>query len=70
MDRRATLSDLRKRLADAFDVTTDPRDLATLSKELRAVLAELDQLPGGEEADPVDDLAAKRAARLANASGQ
>lgn len=70
MDRRATLADLRKRLTAAFEATEDPRDLATLSKELRAVMAELDQLPGGEEADPVDDLAARRAARLANAAGQ
>lgn len=70
MDRRATLTDLRQRLTEAFDAADDPRDLATLSKELRAVLAELDSLPGGEEADPVDDLAARRAARLANAAGQ
>jgi hypothetical protein len=70
VDRRAVLGDLRRRLTAAFDVTEDPRDLATLSKELRAVLAELDSLPGGEEADPVDDLAARRAARLADASGQ
>jgi hypothetical protein len=70
MERRVTLTDLRKRLLDALDVTEDPRDLATLSKELRAVMAEIDSLPGGEEADPVDDLAARRAARLANAAGQ
>ncbi len=70
MDRRATLTDLWKRLSDALDNADDPRDLATLSKELRAVVAELDSLPGGEEADPVDDLAARRASRLANAAGQ
>jgi hypothetical protein len=70
MERRVALTDLRKRLLDAFGETEDPRDLATLSKELRAVMAEIDSLPGGEEADPVDDLAARRAARLANAAGQ
>jgi hypothetical protein len=70
MERRVTLTDLRKRLLDALEVTDDPRDLATLSKELRAVMAEIDSLPGGEEADPVDDLAARRAARLADAAGQ
>jgi hypothetical protein len=70
MDRRATLTDLRRRLSDALDLADDPRDLATLSKELRAVVSELDSLPGGEEADSVDDLAARRAARLADASGQ
>lgn len=70
MERRETLVDLRKRLADALDNVEDPRDLATLSKEMRAVVAEIDSLPGGEEADPVDDLAARRAARLAEAAGQ
>jgi hypothetical protein len=70
MERRVTLTDLRKRLLDALDEAEDPRDLATLSKELRAVMAEIDSLPGGEEADPVDDLAAQRAARLARAAGQ
>lgn len=70
MERRETLVELRKRLADALDNVEDPRDLATLSKEMRAVVAEIDSLPGGEEADPVDDLAARRAARLAEAAGQ
>ena len=70
MDRRGTLTDLRQRLSDALDLADDPRDLATLSKELRAVVAELDQLPGGEEVDDVDDLAARRKARLADAAGQ
>lgn len=70
MDRRATLGDLRQRLSAALDTADDPRDLATLSKELRAVVAELDTLPGGEEVDDVDDLAARRKARLANAAGQ
>jgi hypothetical protein len=70
MERRVTLTDLRKRLLDALDEAEDPRALATLSKELRAVMAEIDSLPGGEEADPVDDLAAQRAARLARAAGQ
>jgi hypothetical protein len=70
VERRATLVDLRKRLAEALDHVEDPRDLATLSKEMRAVVAEIDSLPGSEEADPVDDLAARRAARLADAAGQ
>jgi cytochrome c len=70
MDRRETLVDLRKRLAEAFEVAEDPRDLTALSKELRAVVAELDQLSSAEEVDTVDDLAARRAARLADAAGQ
>lgn len=70
MERRATLVELRKRLAEAIDEVGDVRDLPALSKELRSVMAEIDSLPGGEEADPVDDLAAQRAARLARAAGQ
>ncbi len=70
MERRAALADLRKRLVDAIREVDDVRDLPALSKELRAVMAEIDSLPGGEEADPVDDLAARRAARLAEAAGQ
>jgi len=70
MNRRDTLSDLHERLTVALDDVVDPRDLAALSKELRAVVAELDTLPGGEEVDAVDDLAARRQARLADAAGQ
>lgn len=70
MERRVTLADLRKRLVEAIGEVDDVRDLPALSKELRAVMAEIDSLPGGEEADPVDDLAAQRAARLARAAGQ
>jgi flagellin-like hook-associated protein FlgL len=70
VDRRETLADLRRRLSSALDDTDNPRDLAALSKELRAIVAELDSIPGGEEVDTVDDLAARRAARLADAAGQ
>lgn len=70
MGRRETLADLHRRLTAALDDTDDPRDLATLSKELRAIGAEMDSIPGGEEVDTVDDLAARRAARLADAAGQ
>lgn len=44
------------------------RDAATLSKELRAVTAELEQLAPVKEST-VDDLAARRAARRAEATG-
>lgn len=69
-NRRDTLADLQERLTEALEVAEDPRDLTALSKELRAVVSELDTLPGGEEVDTVDDLAARRAARLADAAGQ
>lgn len=69
-NRRDTLADLHERLTDALDNAEEPRDLTAISKELRAVAAELDTLPGGEEVDTVDDLAARRAARLADAAGQ
>ena len=46
------------------------RDSSALARELRATLADLRQLAAAEpaEADPVDELAAKRAARLAGAA--
>lgn len=70
-DRRRALAALRARLAAELDVTDlDSRVVAQLSKELRAVVQELDSLPGGEEVQPVDEIAARRAARLAAAAGQ
>jgi hypothetical protein len=44
------------------------RDAATLSKELRAVTAELESLAPAKEST-VDDLAAKRAVRRTEAAG-
>lgn len=83
--RRAILDAVRERLVAQIDAgahlddcacecppgTGDGRVLAALVKELRAVLADLDALPGGagEEADPIDGLAAERADRLADAAG-
>jgi hypothetical protein len=83
-DRRASLTAIRDRLAAEADDTTwashkrecscvcgmgDGRTLVAIVKELRVVLAELDALPGGERGSAVDDLAARRAARLADAAG-
>jgi hypothetical protein len=48
----------------------DGRLLVSIVKELRAVLEELDALSVGVEASKSDDLAARRAARLADAAGQ
>jgi hypothetical protein len=39
-----------------------------ISKELREVMRELESIPTGKEVSTSDDLAAKRAARLAEAA--
>jgi hypothetical protein len=69
-DRRRALSALRDRLAaELDDPDADARVVAVVSKELRAVVQELDGLSGGEEVRPVDEIAAKRAKRLSDAAG-
>lgn len=55
-------------VARAMDETTAARDMASLSKELRATLAEIDSQTEEPTADGVDDLAAKRDARRAAAA--
>ncbi len=74
IERRTLLEQLQAQLIDhldALDGADSPasaRDAATLSKELRAITAELESLPSGEVSS-VDDLAAKRAARRSAAAG-
>src|SRR5690606_4133179 len=68
-DRRASLEALRQVLARAIEAGPSPRDLAALSRQLTAVMAELDTLSAPKEVSPVDELAARRAARLAAAAG-
>ena len=67
MDRRDVLELLQQRLLEELDSETG-RDVAVISKELRAVTAEMESLPT-EKRSTVDDLAAKRAARRAEATG-
>ncbi|WP_157251108.1 hypothetical protein [Nonomuraea typhae] len=67
-DRRRALKALRDKLAAELS-GSEGRTSAALAKELVAVLRELDSLPLPKEASSVDDLAAKRAARRAGASG-
>jgi hypothetical protein len=67
-DRRAALEAIRDKLAAELD-DAEGRDAATVAKELRATLAELESLPGGKEASAVDDLSARRAKRRADAAG-
>lgn len=62
-DRRAALEALRDRIAVELD-GAEGRDVATLSRELRLVLAELESLPGSRrEVSTVADLSARIAAR-------
>lgn len=61
-DRRRSLEALRASLAAAIE-SSEPRELASLAKQFREVLAELDELPEGQEASLVDDLTARRAGR-------
>jgi len=68
-DRAAALEALRDELARRLPEATD-REAASLATQLRLVLAELDALSAGEEADIVDDLAARRAARRSGTQDQ
>ncbi|MGW4426420.1 hypothetical protein [Streptosporangium sp. NPDC004631] len=68
-DRRASLEAIRDKLARELTGATG-RDAAVIAKELRAVLADLDALPGGKEVSKVDELAARRADRRADAAGR
>jgi hypothetical protein len=57
-------------VAQTMDETHAARDMAALSRELRATLADIAGLaPKKPEVSAVDDLRARRAARLAAASG-
>lgn len=65
-DRLADLLDLRRKLVAASDVA-ELRELPAIARELRLTTAEITDLAPEEEGDLVDDLAARRAARIANA---
>lgn len=65
-DRRKSLELMRDTLAERLEAA-EGRDAAPLSKELREVMRELEQIPTGKEVSTSDELAAKRAARIAKA---
>jgi hypothetical protein len=67
MERRALLELVQRRLLEELDSETG-KDIAPIAKQLVDVSRELAQLPTGEVSS-VDDLARKRAARRAEASG-
>ncbi len=85
-DRRKSLAALRDRLATELDALSnvheegcgcdcgppaqDGRVVVQLTKELRAVIAELDALPQGKGVSAVDDLAKKRAERRKRAASK
>jgi hypothetical protein len=71
-DRLSLLIEARDRLVDELRLV-EGAAVATVSRELRAVLTEIDQIPGSGEVTPLDtlaggiadDLAARRTAREA-----
>jgi hypothetical protein len=65
-DRRLSLEQIRDRLAERLEAA-EGKDTAVISKELREVMRELEQIPTGKEVSTSDDLAARRAARIAAA---
>lgn len=85
-DRRKSLVALRDRLATELDALSnvheegcgcdcgpppqDGRVVVQITKELRAVIAELDAMPNGKEVSPVDDLAKKREERRKRAAAK
>jgi len=67
-DRRQSLVAIRDRLAAEL-TTAEGSAVATLAKELRAVLAEIDNLPA-VGVSKVDQLAARRKARVAGGASR
>ena len=58
IDRLILLQASRDLLVDALNrADVKPTELAQLSRELRAVLMELDKIPGSGEVTPLDQLA-------------
>lgn len=67
-DRSESLRALRDFLARSLS-SVEPDKAAPLAKQLADVLRELDGLPQVKEANPVDDLASRRASRRSAAAG-
>lgn len=68
-DRRAALEAIRDKLAAELEAASG-RDAAAIAKELRSTINELESLPGGKEVSRLDELAARRADRRADAAGR
>jgi hypothetical protein len=65
--RREALEALRDRLTDETGVI-EGKDLPPLSRELRAIWAELDALPSEDSKAPADEIAARREERRRQAA--
>ena len=59
-DRRTALEALRDKLAETLDSKDSARDIASNSKRLMEVLAELDALPDEAAASPLDRAKGKK----------
>lgn len=60
--RLIQLKELKRVLADAIDNTSSGRDLAQLTKQYREVLAEIEEIEGGDEDDEIGALLSERRA--------
>lgn len=67
-NRKDSLEAIRDHLALNL-ADAEGREIASIAKELRAVMAELYSLPGEREGSASDDLAQRRARRRAEAQG-
>ena len=61
--RREALTELRDVLAEAVATCESMRDLASLSRQLQAVLREIDELPSPTVVSAADRIAERRTAR-------
>lgn len=68
-DRRLMLERMRQRLSQEIDICGDHRALCLLAAQLRAVLAELDELPG-DAMGAADEIRARRDQRRAAPRGK
>ena len=63
-DRLTRLESVRDSLGVAIETCESKRDLPALAREYRAVMAEIEKLtPDAKAGDPLDEIAARRAAR-------
>ena len=68
-DRVRTLERLRDRIAEQIDVIESSRDVASLARQLQAVLKEIDDLPQSRPVSAADQIAERRRQRRAAQRG-
>lgn len=68
-DKLRALVALRDTLARRIEAGPDDKDLAALSLRLERVLDQIEAADTGQSDEEIDDLAAKRRAKLSAASG-